>query len=54
MRKNLTDTERQLLQHIADRCNEASDTIAEKDNFLTDILCQCDKLADKINEYLDN
>ena len=49
----LTDTERQLLQHIADRCNEASDTIAEKDERLTSILNECDKLADEISIYLD-
>lgn len=49
----VTDVERQLLQKIANLCNEASDTIEEKDNFLTAILSECDKTADMINEYLD-
>ena len=49
----LSDTERQLLQHIADSCNEASDTNEEKDGTLTTILCKCDELADSINEYLE-
>ena len=49
----INDNERQLLQHIANMCNEASDTIAEKDDRLTTILSKCDELADRIEEYLD-
>ncbi len=49
----ITDNERQLLQYIANRCNEASDTIAEKDKFLTAILSKCDEVADMINDYLE-
>lgn len=49
----LSDNSRQLLQHIADKCNEASDYVAEGDKKLNDILSLCDELADKIDAYLD-
>ena len=54
MSKNkITDIERQRLQYISNLCNEASDETPERDNFLTDILKECDRLADKIDEYLE-
>lgn len=52
-KRKITDLERQLLQHIADHCNEASDEIPERDNLLSVILSECDKVADMINDYLE-
>ena len=49
----MTDENRQLLQHIADRCNEASDYVAEGDETLNTILSLCDELADRIDTYLE-
>lgn len=53
MKNNMTDDNRQLLQHIANRCNEASDNVAEGDKALNTILNLCDELADRINDYLE-
>ena len=51
--KTITEDNRQLLQYIADRCNEASDYVAEGDKALNAILNLCDELADRINDYLE-
>ena len=53
MARKISDDNRQLLQYIANRCNEASDCVAEGDKALNTILSLCDELADRINDYLE-
>lgn len=41
-----------LLTRIADLCVQASETIADDEEKIAEILNQCDKLADMIDEYI--
>ena len=52
--KKVSDIDRQLLQFIANHCNEARAKIDTKDDSqLSDIISQCNRLAYAINNYLD-
>ena len=53
MSRKISDNNRQLLQHIANNCNEASNYVAEGDKALNVILSLCDELAGRINDYLE-